>query len=512
MNDTLKMAEWYLKIGWSLLPIIPETKKPPIEWMEFQEHQPTIEKVKEWLNKGWFLAVVTGDISGILVVDDDRPKHGLPEWGFASSVCSKSENNGRHYFFKYDRELHSHSNQEIRIDLKGWHSYALLPSFNNREWINKPSSENLAKLTPLSDDIVRLINSDTKTENGERKPIIPSDFIAISEGARNDSLHRIACSLFTKFPEDTTIQILLGINQTYSPPLTKEEFEYQVSRAKDFILNNKPEVKNLTPKTMAEIGKRRIEERKLEKLAPKTGYPELDLLIKGFIPKHIYTLTGETNIGKTAIACNFVEALRRQDKRVLYLALEPDTGFVDYMASVRTGLKFEELMDQDIAFSDPNISVFTDELETIDELKKVIETANNRYDLIVIDHIGYFVTDKKNWIQEQSNLIKQLAKFSNRSGVAILIIAHLRKPERGRKDYTPTIDDISGSAAFKQDSDEVLIVVRAKDALDPYNLAYGNTGYLYVAKTKTSGGNGVVNLIFEEKSAVIRTPSLIKRI
>ena len=99
MANALVMAQWYLKLGWSLLPILPETKKPAMEWKEFQEHQPTIEQVKEWLAKGWFLAVVTGDISGVLVVDDDRLKHGLTEWGFTSSVCSKSENNGRHYYF-----------------------------------------------------------------------------------------------------------------------------------------------------------------------------------------------------------------------------------------------------------------------------------------------------------------------------------------------------------------------------------------------------------------------------
>lgn len=236
-NNVLALAEGYLENGWSLIPIIPQTKSPAIRWSVFQERRPTLEEVKSWISNGWYLAVVTGDISGLTIIDDDRVKHGLNEWGFKSPVCSKTQSNGRHYFFKYDRELHSHTNTKIHVDLKGWHSYCLLPPFNGREWIGKPTPENVSALPPIPDEVVRLINSDTKTPNGDRKPVIVADHVAIPDGGRNDLFYRVACSLFRKESREVAIQILRGINQTYFPPLSESEFQHQVSRAKEFVSN-----------------------------------------------------------------------------------------------------------------------------------------------------------------------------------------------------------------------------------------------------------------------------------
>lgn len=234
-NNPLTIAKWYIEIGWSLIPILPDSKVPAIKWTEFQNRRATLPEVEGWLSKGWFLAVVTGDISGIIVIDDDRTKNGLKEWGFTSPVSSKTQNNGKHFFSKYDREIHSHTNGKLHIDLKAWHSYVLLPPFNNREWINKPTRENLAKLTPIEDDTVRLINSDTRESNGESKPVVLSDLMNITDGSRNDSLYRLACSLFQKEKEEDALRLLAGVNQTYTPPLSDKEFNYQVSRAKEFI-------------------------------------------------------------------------------------------------------------------------------------------------------------------------------------------------------------------------------------------------------------------------------------
>lgn len=233
----LNYAKAYLDYGWSLIPIAPDTKKPTIKWTEFQRRQPTLDEVTGWINKGWYLAVVTGDISGILIVDDDRVKNGLKEWGFESPVTATTSNGGKHYYFKYDREIHSHSNTKLFIDLKAWHSYCLVPPFNNREWLSKPS-DNLSKLTPLSDEIVRLINSDMEKRN-DREPLRMADFLDIEEGVRTNSLYRIACSIFTKVKKDDGLRILAGVNQTYNPPLEDKEFKYQSSRAYNFATSDK---------------------------------------------------------------------------------------------------------------------------------------------------------------------------------------------------------------------------------------------------------------------------------
>lgn len=492
-------------LGWSLVPIVPETKIPAVQWKEFQDRRPKIDEIEHWLKKGWHLAVVTGDISGVLIVDDDRIKHGLKEWGFISPVTAVSKSGGKHYYFTYDRELHSHSNSQIRVDLKAWHSYCLLPPFNGRKWISPPTMANMKKLVPLTDDIVRLINSDTHEQTGERKKIIMGDFLTVPEGGRTDALHKIACSIFTKYPKEEGIQILLGINQTYDPPVTEEEFKYQVGRAYSFVASKKEGLE--TPHNLSELIEVRKDERLLENDCPKTGLNRLDFMVKGFVPKHTYTLTGSTNVGKTSLACVFAVNVAKQGRKVLYLALEPDTGVVEYIASILADKPFSELNpDVDYNFGDLPISVFTkQQIRTPQKLLEVLDKSE-RYDLVIIDHIGYFVKDVQNTVGDQANVLKILTEIATTKRCSMLIIAHLRKPTVVKKGVIPTMDDISGSSAFKQDSTDVWIVYRYPVDGDETHTMFTNKGLLIVGKSKNSA-SGTIPIEFGDRKAGIKEES-----
>lgn len=258
-------------------------------------------------------------------------------------------------------------------------------------------------------------------------------------------------------------------------------------------------------KTLNDVGDIRLAERKLEKLAPLTGYPDLDNLIIGFIPGHLYTLTGETNVGKSSLAANFAVAVAKQDKKVLYVSLEPDSMIVEYVASVYHDKKFNELTPEDLKFDDILIDILGKEDVSSDEQMVRIIENHDRYDLIIIDHIGYFITSQNSYLQQQSNAIKRLVGVAKKKKCAVMIIAHLRKRGKNEKrDYVPTSDDISGSGAFKQDSTDVLIATRDIDKTDEDKIRYSNTGKLFVVKTK-SGPNGCIHLGFSDRKAKITT-------
>lgn len=278
--------------------------------------------------------------------------------------------------------------------------------------------------------------------------------------------------------------------------------ENRASNSYEEIKKMKPAVK---PNTLDEVKVKRIAEKKLEKLAPLTGYPDLDRLIKGFIPGHLYTLTGETNVGKTATACNFAVAVAKQKKRVLYIALEPENTVIDYIASVFHSKKFSDLTDEDLSLDAINIDILGK--EEIDSTEKLVETVDKleRYDLVIVDHIGYFITSQTNYLQQQSNSIKQLVGFAKKKSCAVMIIAHLRKRGKNeKKGYTPSSDDISGSGSFKQDSTEVLIVTRNLKSDDKDEVQYSDEGKIIVTKSK-SGPNGQVNIYFTHQGARIMT-------
>ena len=266
-----------------------------------------------------------------------------------------------------------------------------------------------------------------------------------------------------------------------------------------------PEKEIPKPRSVRQVSEERIYEKAIERQAPSTGWSELDRLIKGFIPNHLYLFTGDTNVGKTSCACVFANNVASQGKNVLYFALEPENTVVDYIASARTGKIFDDLTEDDILADDGHIEVYGKEnVRKIEDLVKIIESSSKHYDLIIIDHIGYFIGGRDVYTQ-QSDVVKILAGLTKKNKVAILMIAHLRKrPSNKKAGYIPTSDDVSGSASFKQDSTDVMILTKTLEDEESDNPKYSNHGVLYVTKTK-SGPNGTVDVYFHERSAKIET-------
>ena len=126
----LETALGYLKHGWAVVPAGERAKRPIIRWQRFQHEMPTEEQLTGWYER-WpraNLAVVTGGISGIVVVDID-PRHGgvqslaamearhgaLPE-----TVESVTGGGGRHVYFAHPgREVRNRVGLAPGIDMRG---------------------------------------------------------------------------------------------------------------------------------------------------------------------------------------------------------------------------------------------------------------------------------------------------------------------------------------------------------------------------------------------------------
>lgn len=258
----------------------------------------------------------------------------------------------------------------------------------------------------------------------------------------------------------------------------------------------------IKPRSLDEIMVSRLEDKEIEKDAPSTGYPDLDEKIRGFLPGHVYTMTGETNIGKTQIACNFAYRVALQKKRVLYFALEPDNTVIDYLASIWSRRTFSSLTIDDYT-PQVEIDVYTkDQVKDLKEMVQIVEDSE-RYNLIIIDHFGYFtVGESSNKTQLESNAMKIIAQLAKKQKTAIISIVHPRKPTHAGKKRVISMNDISGSAAFKQDSTEVLLISREFKEGDEFGLDYEDTGYILVAKQK-SGTPGAVPIRFVPGTALI---------
>jgi len=126
----LEAATEYLNRGWSVVPAGERAKRPIIRWQPFQHQLPTAAQLDGWYER-WpkaNLAVVTGEISGIVVVDVD-PKHGGTEslaaleahhGALPRTIECITGGGGRHIYFSHPgREVRNRAGLAPGIDLRG---------------------------------------------------------------------------------------------------------------------------------------------------------------------------------------------------------------------------------------------------------------------------------------------------------------------------------------------------------------------------------------------------------
>ena len=67
--SVLSAAKAYRQLGFSVIPVL-DTKKPKVDWKEYQDRIATEEELEAWFAKknGTGVGIVTGEVSGICVI------------------------------------------------------------------------------------------------------------------------------------------------------------------------------------------------------------------------------------------------------------------------------------------------------------------------------------------------------------------------------------------------------------------------------------------------------------
>lgn len=259
MTDKQTNAIRYVEEGYNVIPTA-ETKKPLISWEKWNIERVTEDQVKEWWKSfpDANPAIVTGKLSGIVVIDIDAPE-GMKEFlDFMDGDFNpdeiptvKTPRGGYHYYYKYPEEL----SQEVRnttnlftkVDVRGQGGYVLAPPSAGPngcyEWV-----ENLAEDFPRIPEklLKKLLTPQSFT------PILPSvqgnsvhDSPPVSsfsqggkgtlftKGTRDNGIFHLACQ-FAKAgtPVDEARQYLLFYAaKGCTPPFSEKELERKIESA-----------------------------------------------------------------------------------------------------------------------------------------------------------------------------------------------------------------------------------------------------------------------------------------
>lgn len=229
-GDVLQCASAYLEAGLSIIPIRPGDKRPLIDWAEFQNRQATAEEVERWASS-WpdmNLAVVTGAISGVTVVDLDGDAGrdsaaAIPGW---PSTLTQRSPHGSHCFFEYQPGVRNAAGIMPGVDIRGEGGYVLvypsaLADGGTYAWVRR------MPLAPYPAAILPAPPSSSAAETiVDNSPGWVTAALAsgAAQGMRNQTAARLAGYFVARgIPEDILIQTLRPFAQACDPPFSRVE-------------------------------------------------------------------------------------------------------------------------------------------------------------------------------------------------------------------------------------------------------------------------------------------------
>jgi len=236
----LEAALAYLAKGWCVIPAAARGKRPKIPWRRFQEQQASYVEVRNWFTR-WpdaNLAIVTGEVSGIVVLDID-PGHGGEEslsdlmaqhGALPRTVAARTGGGGRHIYFQHPgKPVRNQVGLAPGLDLRGDGGLviappSLHPSGQHYQWVEGQDPDSLP-LAPLPRWLLR------RLQDHPGRPAHPIAYWrdlarqGVQQGERNNTIASFAGHLFWHgVDQDIVTELLLCWNrERCRPPLSGEE-------------------------------------------------------------------------------------------------------------------------------------------------------------------------------------------------------------------------------------------------------------------------------------------------
>jgi hypothetical protein len=484
--SSLSEAVRYLGLGWSVIPIQKYSKRPLRQWKEFQDRRMSLQEAINAFTDDTNIGLVCGDISGILVIDDDsyKKKAGEDAMELNTPLFATTPRGGKHFYFRY-KEGGNTVNQELAVDIRSQGGYVLIPpslvryengSEGTYKWNQEPSKELLDTLPFAPESLLRQVYGQTGVQtqgvafSSNLEPFkggfTGSSSLYIKEGGRNAALSKLALSLLNKYDKVTAWGLLEGANMTFSPPLEQMEvISVFTSALKKFQasppIGKSDQKKGGLREELAENAQFKLTSFKEDiELAKKiylegkvtgipTGFQGLDDLVGGYIPGQSYLVYADTSVGKSIFAINSLVALAKAGTQSLYFDLENSMELtVERLAFVASGGELSLAAWRRLQAGKDEVGI-TEVLQKVaalplevwdlnklterfgdivwDGVKKCVEEGVEKgAKVVVIDHLHYFSPSETDH-SFLGDVMRQVNNLCAVHGISILVVAHTKK-------------------------------------------------------------------------------------
>jgi len=236
----------YLNQGYCVIPIKRNKRPYLMTWAEYQDKMPTADSVKKWWST-WpdaNIGIVTGNISGICVVDVDSKAAGheikklLPD--ILPTVTTPG--GGWHFYFANSNGLGNATGVIKDVDFRGQGGYIVAPPSigeNGKAYelygdsdINRNNTLPLSFINILSSNIYISNCKDHASDGVQSCPTVSNDVQLLGIGQRDEQLFHLANSLVKgRMPEQNIRKYLHFFASHCDPPFTPKETEAKIKSA-----------------------------------------------------------------------------------------------------------------------------------------------------------------------------------------------------------------------------------------------------------------------------------------
>lgn len=219
--------KYLLVDGFSVIPVGKDKRPLLTSWKKYQGERATESDIKDWWEK-WpsaNIGIVTGEISGISVIDVDVHKGGNAK-PFPKTYCVRTGNGGLQLYYKYFSGLtvsaSAYPNHPY-VDVRSDGGFVVAP----------PSVTDYESNGKRVGGLYSLLYQGSFAEFpakilGVKKKIKISEMVEVDEKTRNVSMTALVGTL-TKNRNSSEIKklwpLIVGLNKTYKPPLPERELK-----------------------------------------------------------------------------------------------------------------------------------------------------------------------------------------------------------------------------------------------------------------------------------------------
>ena len=308
------IEEWvrfYRRLGFNVIPAPTESKRPTIQWIEFQKRKATDEEIDCWLHDGSFqnIAVLCGETSDNLTVIDFDEMEAYKQSFDAkiedeTLVVRTGSGRGVHVYLRGDKPVAtvSYEHQKPKFSIRGQGAIAILPPSihptGQRYEVISRTVEPM-EIEQIQESLAKMLS---RLGVKDKKPLNITEVVkGVSEGGREVNMFRLAWYLLkmVKLDKPDAWTQLQDRNRLNEPPLSENELKHCFDCAK----------KAGTPKELDKTEKAEFDDDEDEALQPTPE--EYDLAKKILKSPHVLQI----------VKILLDEGIRRESRNKLYAFL-----------------------------------------------------------------------------------------------------------------------------------------------------------------------------------------------